>query len=142
MTQQSMATATAQSIADGYYTVLIGKEYRTFRIHTQDQDASFAPGQQVIATLPGPSNESNYTGFGFITDGKVIPWKRYRVGYETILAEARFLLRGDQEQAGRRYAARTGRCRKCNRILTSPESIAAGIGPICAGRRKSQPGES
>ena len=26
------------------------------------------------------------------------------------------------------------RCRKCNRELTTPESVQSGIGPICAGR--------
>jgi hypothetical protein len=29
---------------------------------------------------------------------------------------------------------RTGICQVCNRKLTNPDSIAAGIGPICAGR--------
>ena len=29
---------------------------------------------------------------------------------------------------------RTGVCQVCNRKLTNPESIAAGIGPVCAGR--------
>lgn len=31
------------------------------------------------------------------------------------------------------YGRRTGRCMCCGRTLTNPESIAAGIGPICAG---------
>lgn len=29
---------------------------------------------------------------------------------------------------------RTGICQVCNRKLTNPESVAAGIGPVCAGR--------
>jgi hypothetical protein len=29
---------------------------------------------------------------------------------------------------------RTGRCQVCHRLLTNPDSIAAGIGPVCAGR--------
>lgn len=32
------------------------------------------------------------------------------------------------------YGLQTGRCGCCGRELTDPESIAAGIGPICAGR--------
>lgn len=32
------------------------------------------------------------------------------------------------------YGKRTGRCGICGRELTDPASIAAGIGPICAGR--------
>lgn len=32
------------------------------------------------------------------------------------------------------YGRETGQCGQCGRTLTNPESIAAGIGPICAGR--------
>lgn len=34
-----------------------------------------------------------------------------------------------------RYGMELGRCSICNRTLTNPESIEAGIGPVCAGRR-------
>lgn len=36
--------------------------------------------------------------------------------------------------AARAAPGTTGRCRVCGRVLRSPESIAAGIGPICASR--------
>lgn len=32
------------------------------------------------------------------------------------------------------YGVRTGICCVCGRLLTNPESIALGIGPVCAGR--------
>lgn len=31
------------------------------------------------------------------------------------------------------YGLKTGRCLMCGRELTAPESVAQGIGPICAG---------
>lgn len=42
-------TQTATTIHDGYYTVSLGYEHRTFRVHTQPQDATFAPGKQIIS---------------------------------------------------------------------------------------------
>ncbi len=127
---------TPRSIRDGYYTVVIeGNGHRTFRLRTNDADADFAPGKQVIGFLSGSNNEADYTGFGFVVDGQVIPWKRFRTGYEIILAAARFLVSGDHEAAGRMYAQASGNCYACNRTLTTPESIAAGIGPTCASRR-------
>lgn len=40
----------------------------------------------------------------------------------------------DPEEALRAYGRELGECGVCGRTLTNPESIAAGIGPICAGR--------
>lgn len=40
----------------------------------------------------------------------------------------------DPATAAKVYGKRTGRCSCCARELTNPESIAAGIGPICAQR--------
>ena len=40
----------------------------------------------------------------------------------------------DPESAARDYGKETGSCCMCNRELTNPDSIAAGIGPICASR--------
>ncbi len=37
------------------------------------------------------------------------------------------------EQA-KAYGRKTGRCMVCGRKLTHPASIAAGIGPVCAGK--------
>lgn len=38
----------------------------------------------------------------------------------------------DAKQASVDYGRQLGRCGRCNRDLTDPESIASGIGPICA----------
>ena len=131
MTQTATAT-----IHDGFYTVALDYGHRTFRIRTQDQDANFAPGKQIVGFLNGPDNTSDYVQFAFILDGKLYPWKRFQSGYHTILEAARFLISpgSHQEAAGKRYAQGSGNCWVCNRMLTTPESIAAGIGPTCASR--------
>lgn len=43
-------------------------------------------------------------------------------------------LLADPKAAAIEYGHRTGSCCVCGRTLTNPESVAAGIGPICAGR--------
>ena len=129
-----MVNSTATHIHDGYFTVTTSDGHRTFRIHTQDADASFAPGKQVIAFLSGPCNESNYTSFAFVANGQVYPLKRFQHGYDTIIAAARFLVGGDYQAAGKMFAQESGNCYVCGRVLTDPLSIETGIGPICASR--------
>jgi hypothetical protein len=130
-----MTTAT-QTIHDGYFTVALDYGHRTFRIRTQDQDAQFAPGKQIVSFLNGTDNTSDYTSFAFIIDGRLVPWKRFQSGYHRTMEAARFLISPGSHQslAGQRYAQGSGNCYICNRMLTTPESIAAGIGPTCASR--------
>ena len=128
-----MATMrTTPILHDGYYTVAWQGQHRTFRVHMQPLDSNFASGKQVISYLSG--NGSDYTGFGFVIDGQIHLWKRFRSGYDTIIAAARFLVQGDHNAAGKMYAQQSGKCYVCNRLLTNPLSIASGIGPICASR--------
>jgi hypothetical protein len=37
-----------------------------------------------------------------------------------------------------RPKSRTMRCRRCGRALTTPESIASGIGPVCASKERKE----
>ena len=129
-----MITAPAQStIHDGYYTIPTPRGHKTFRVHTQPPDALFAPGKRVISYLFGPDNGKDYRGFGFVVGNELRAWKRFQTSYD-LLALARGLLETDGSEYGRQYAMRSGNCYVCNRLLTTPESIAAGIGPTCASR--------
>lgn len=125
-----MAVRTA-SIRDGWYTVAWAGGHRTFRIETQAVDVRFAPGKQIMSFL---GKDSEWVAFAFINGPFVNPWKRFQSGYQVILDAACFLVRGDMEAAGKMYAMESGNCYRCNRALTTPESIAAGIGPVCASR--------
>lgn len=141
-----MTTDTRPSILthNGTFTVqnkLTG-EHRTFRVWRQDDDATFAPGKRILSLLTGANNVEDYTGFAFVDDkginvwrskrgedGKRSVWEGYAVMLGAILAgvPATFDVS--------RYSVQCStRCRRCNRELTTPESIASGIGPICAGR--------
>lgn len=107
--------------------------HRTFRIKTQPDDARFAPGERILSLLTGPDNTSDYTQIGFVkSDGRVILWRRFRTDhYEKLVSVLR---RPDYwRERGMAYEFE-GRCRKCNRALTTPESLRSGIGPVCEGR--------
>ena len=128
-----MATTATHTVHDGFYTVALDYGHRTFRIRTQDADAAFAPGKQIIGYLNGTDNTSDYIQFAFIINGKLVPWRRFQSGYHTILDAARFLIEpgSHQEAAGKRYAQGSGCCYACGRLLTDPLSIELGIGPTC-----------
>jgi hypothetical protein len=114
---------TVQSVKTG--------EHRTFRIRTQPADAKFAPGERIISMLIGSDNESDYNPIGFVKDnGRVILWRRHR---DSFRKHAMLLERlDDYETANFIKYNFEGRCRRCNRRLTTPESVETGIGPVCA----------
>jgi len=108
----------------GVYTVSTAEGRRTFRIEVQASDAKFAPSEVLISFLSGSDNDSDYTGFGFVKGTTVRPWKRYAEATE-LLGFAALLM------ADPAAALVSKNCARCNRTLTTPESITAGLGPEC-----------
>jgi|TARA_R110002096_G_scaffold55026_3_gene141591 hypothetical protein len=109
-------------------------KHRTFRIKTQKDDARFAPGERVISLLVGPDNTSDYRGFGFVVDGRVKVWRRFETvegGQFTRYSRMLNSLEAECEKFGLVVDFATN-CRRCNRQLTTPESVQSGIGPVCA----------
>jgi hypothetical protein len=115
------------------------------------------PRTFFVSSLVGSNNEDDYAYVGFF---KSIPGEGSR-GVHTFMAKARDKDRGLVMIAGKKGNAddvrfraldwllqslilgrmpRTvefwheGRCARCNRKLTDPESIARGFGPECAGK--------
>lgn len=123
-------------VTDGTYTLAYkdGTHF-TFDIETVKK-GTFA-GKRIVSYLSGPDNESDYTGFGFLTeDGRVALWKRFK-GTETETRAAHlnilFGMPERLEEAGMAYALASGRCRHCRRKLTVPASVNRGYGPVCFG---------
>lgn len=137
-------------LRDGTWTVENSATgaYRTFDIATQPEDAPFAPGARLVALLTGPENVSDYTPFAFAAAGpegsRISVWrsKRGEGGRRSAWEHFADMLAGlmGGEGASRDWAAAgyrlhgEARCVRCHRKLTTPESIEAGIGPVCAGR--------
>ena len=106
-------------------------EHRTFQIRTQKPDAKFAAGERILSLLTGPNNESDYQGLGFVkADGRVILWKKNRTPHIGSLVK---VLQFPEHYMGLGCTYHIeGTCRRCNRTLTTPESVESGIGPVCA----------
>ncbi|RKZ78523.1 MAG: hypothetical protein DRQ35_05840 [Gammaproteobacteria bacterium] len=107
--------------------------HRTFRIKTQKADANFAPGERILSLLTGADNTSSYTQIAFVKeDGRVFLWGRFKTEQHQSLV--RVLQEPDHYRSLGCVYHYEGRCRVCNRLLTTPESIRSGIGPVCANR--------
>jgi len=134
------ANEVAPAIPNGTYTVLligtdlpassmIDRTYRTLRVKDCPAHFKVKPGTQLIEFLSGPDNTNDYAGFAFLAGRKVSIWKKYRNTRDLSTAADRLV--ADPMSAAAEYVKRSNRCFVCNRPLTTPESIARGIGPIC-----------
>lgn len=89
-----------------------------------------------ISLLTGSDNESDYQYFATIFDKKAyMHGRRSRIGADAPGVVAfkytlEHLLQGDLDT--RVQIFHEGRCCKCGRKLTHPESIESGIGPECS----------
>jgi len=108
-------------------------KHRTFQIRTQKTDASFAPGARILSLLSGPNNGSDYTSIGIVKDdGNVTMWKKHRES--SLMNKYVDMVMNPVKYASKVEYLWEGKCRCCNRKLTSPESIKSGVGPICGGK--------
>lgn len=137
-------------IPNGIYTIENeAGDHRTICIRTQKKDAKFAPGQRIASLLAGPDNENDYQGFAFVGDEGFRVWRSKRgkksvstFEWYALILEAINFAPSDIERVELTVTLKDHaykilmekRCVVCNRKLTTPASIRAGIGPICAGR--------
>jgi hypothetical protein len=104
----------------------------TFRVQRGKQDD--AP--HFVSLLSGSDNESDYVFLGTIFgDSAYRHGRKSRVSADAPSAKGwawawAFLARGELPPACEVW--HEGRCGRCGRALTVPESIASGLGPECA----------
>lgn len=119
---------------EGTFTVKAreGVEHRTFRVSKGDDGTLF------YSLLTGPNNERDFKCIAFQKPGFAQP--RLTKAHQNIDKNGltfrmfTYLTNATPEQAkacGVRWAKESGKCFVCGRKLTTPESIEAGIGPIC-----------
>ena len=121
------------SIPDGCYTVAFGDGHKTIRVKHQDEFDEFLPGKVLLGYLVGSNNDRDYKSFAHARDdGSVSIWRAHQSNKS--LCEAVKVLLGDPKAASKAYALSSGCCGVCGRTLTTPESISAGIGPVCRER--------
>lgn len=89
-----------------------------------------------VSLLNGPQNDTNYTPMGMIGPGKNTLTRTLRSGVtEAALSWKAFNWAFSHLKQGTMPGFEfwhEGRCGRCGRRLTVPQSIAAGIGPECA----------
>lgn len=115
---------------NGVFTITSKKtgQHRTFRVKTQSADSTFMPGERIVS-MRDP--DGIYVGFGFVeTDGRITVWRSRLATYGKYVSLLENLTQYENGGLIELQAATT--CRKCNKQLTSPESIRSGIGPYCA----------
>jgi len=109
-----------------------GKTGARFTYRVTQKDAS---SPHFVALLSGPDNESSYTFLGTIFEGMTYRHgKRSSVSPEAPSAKAfawawGYLAKGEMPPNCEVW--HEGRCGRCGRALTVPESIFSGIGPVC-----------
>lgn len=128
---QEQAQKRVVKIPDGTYTVEWADHYKTIRVEAQDEFENFMPGAQILGFLSGSNNDSDYTSFAHITaTGEIRIWRKHQDN--KILAEAVKVLSGDPKACAIAQARETGRCWRCHRTLSTPESLDRGLGAECA----------
>jgi len=124
---------------NAYFTVVssdTGVRY-TFRVsQKENDDGSKSPF--FVSILTGPDNWTNYRYLGTIShSGIYTHGRKSKISDKAPSARCiNWLLSNvhDAEQMARIEFWHEGRCGVCGRKLTVPESVASGIGPVCAGR--------
>jgi len=117
--------------------------HNTYRVTAPGKTAEAREKASVlfVSVLTGPENTTNYTYAGIILRDSGV----FRSTAKSKLAESTPSVAGFKWVLGRAKndtlrdfphvsVLHHGRCGTCGRVLTVPESITSGLGPICAGR--------
>jgi hypothetical protein len=109
---------------------VVGRAARyTYRVR-QSKDGAV----NFVSVLSGTDNESDYQFIGTLVRGRFFP-KGWRDGATPAPSAVAFAwLWNHRANPTPAEVWHEGRCCRCGRKLTVPESIAAGIGPECAQR--------
>jgi len=115
----------------------------TYKISLPKKVEEGKPYPLFVGVLTGPNNEESYTYLGLIwgaLDGnlKFVHAKKSKIGWDATSSKAfrwffNHVVDGKDFPAGFE-ALHHGHCGVCGRKLTTPESIEAGIGPVCLGK--------
>lgn len=107
----------------------------TFRVRAPRQDSrvDYDADVRFVDVLVGPDNSSDYRYLGAIRGGVFVVGRKSAVGADAPSAKA-FAWFWSHVDDPRVEVWHAGRCGRCGRQLTVPESVALGLGPECSGR--------
>jgi hypothetical protein len=116
-------------------------EHYTFKVNRPKHELDRSqmgiqrPAPYFIRVLTGPDNENSYTYLGMVKeDGvhltKASKYTKDSKPYRVADWAVRGILAGGDLPDGYNID-HAGTCGRCGRKLTTPESIATGLGPVC-----------
>lgn len=126
----------ARDVANGTYTLTnpASGGYRTYRVQTWERDVGGSVElSRVLQLLVGSDNEGDFVGFAFLTDRGPSVWRRFQSANDKNQwgRLAWWFWKTVAEGEGPLQAQLSKRCLRCNRKLTTPESLERGVGPEC-----------
>jgi uncharacterized protein DUF6011 len=87
-----------------------------------------------VSVLTGTDNENSYRYLGVIRRGAFEHGRKSTIGASAPSARAFAWFWAHRADPSPAVVLHSGRCGRCNRTLTVPQSLETGLGPECAGR--------
>lgn len=108
----------------------------TFKVRqAKDNDGNLVE-RWFVDVLTGSDNEGSYSFLGTIQNGRYSRSVKSTIGQDALSAKAFYwlwnMLTRGIELPAKVQVWHEGRCGRCSRKLTVPESISTGLGPECA----------
>ena len=122
---------------NAYFTVRNSRTGNRFTFRVSKPKNKRGDGEvHFVSVLTGPENTNNYSFLGTIFDKTNFRYSRKSaIGADAQSAKAwEWFFQKRNSLPDFIEVWHAGRCCRCGRMLTVPESIEAGIGPECAGR--------
>ena len=115
------------------------QKHFTFRFKTPKNIDENTPVKDIpiwVSVLTGPDNESSYAFIGTIFGNKYYHSKKTNISQDALSVVAfkywfNALVTNNQKRLNQIELYHSGKCMRCGRTLTTPESIELGVGPIC-----------
>jgi hypothetical protein len=104
----------------------------TLKINTVQQGR--LKGKRIVSRLVGTDNENSYKGFAFVVGDMIMVWRKQHNAKNAKIASIlqSLMVEGEKSRFAELVDMKLSKkCMRCNRKLTTPESIEEGIGPIC-----------
>lgn len=118
------------------------QDHYTFRV--QHVPASERWGEKwFVQVLTGPNNTEDYTYLGILSPHTGVVTLTAKSAFNATSYRFRILNRvlnriwADDHQAYEVHGFKVhheGMCARCGKVLTTPESVERGLGPVCAGK--------
>lgn len=106
--------------------------YKVSKAEEKEGQAAQQP-RYFVSLLTGPENTSDYTYLGMVSNGELRLTHASKLPIESAPVKAmQFALA--HPEAPELEIFHEGRCGRCGRVLTVPESVETGFGPECAGK--------